>query len=273
MAYLEINDLSLNFGGVRAVDALSCSVERGEIFAIIGPNGAGKTSVFNLLSRVFDPAAGRIQFNGRDITRLPPHQVARLGIARTFQNLRLFEHSTVLDNLMTGRYRHSRARFWQQALFTPAMRAERHADRRRVEEVIRFLEIERYRDMVVQSLAYGTKKVVELGRALAIEPSLLLLDEPSSGLNPEERHDLAFWIRDIRDDLGITIVLVEHDMELVRAVSDRVLAMAMGRRIALGTPDQVRADSAVQEAYLGAPTSATADALNGPKVDCGPKVD
>jgi len=258
MALLEVDQLALAFGGLRAVDSLSFAVQESAVFAIIGPNGAGKTSVFNLVSRAYTPDSGRVVFDGRDITHLPPHQVARLGLARTFQNLRLFERASVLDNLMMGRYRHSRVRLWQQALFTREVRNERRADRRRAEEVIRFLEIERYRDLLVQGLSYGVKKVVELGRALALDPRLLLLDEPSSGLNPEERRDLSFWIRDIRDRLGVTVVLIEHDMELVAAVADRVLALAAGRRLAEGTPAEVRANVAVQEAYLGSAAHAPA---------------
>lgn len=252
MALLEIENLSIAFGGVRAVDHVGFAVEPGEIFSIIGPNGAGKTSLFNLISRVYEPDTGHIVFSGRDITRLAPHEVPRLGIARTFQNLRLFERATVLDNLMMGRYRHTRMGFWQQALFTPAMRAERRVDRRRAEDVIRLLEIERHRDSIVQGLPYGVKKVVELGRGLALEPSLFLLDEPSSGLNPEETRDLSFWIRDMRDDLGITVILIEHDMELVGAVSDRVLALGMGTMMALGKPEEVRTNPDVLAAYLGA---------------------
>ena len=258
MALLEVDQLALAFGGLRAVDSLSFAVQESAVFAIIGPNGAGKTSVFNLVSRAYTPDSGRVVFDGRDITHLPPHQVARLGLARTFQNLRLFERASVLDNLMMGRYRHSRVRLWQQALFTREVRNERRTDRRRAEEVIRFLEIERYRDLPVQGLSYGVKKVVELGRALALDPRLLLLDEPSSGLNPEERRDLSFWIRDIRDRLGVTVVLIEHDMELVAAVADRVLALAAGRRLAEGTPAEVRANVAVQEAYLGSAAHAPA---------------
>ena len=252
MALLAVNNLCLSFGGVHAVDHASFMVQRGEIVSMIGPNGAGKTSLFNLISRVYDPDDGRILFDGRDITRLPAHEVPRLGIARTFQNLRLFERSTVLDNLMMGRYRHSRANFLQQAFFTPVMRAERLADRRRVEEIIRLLEIERYRDTPVHGLPYGVKKVVELGRALCLDPVLLMLDEPSSGLNPEETRDLSFWIRDIRNELKLTIILVEHDMTLVNAVSDRVLALAMGRVLTQGTPQQVRTHPEVLAAYLGA---------------------
>ena len=258
MVLLAVKDLTLSFGGVCALDHVGFAVERGEILSIIGPNGAGKTSLFNLVSRVHDADSGSIAFDGRDITRLAPHEVPRLGIARTFQNLRLFERATVLDNLMMGRYRHSRANFWQQALFTPALRAERRADRRRIEEVIRFLEIERYRDMPVQGLPYGVKKVVELGRALCLDPQLLLLDEPSSGLNPEETRDLSFWIRDMRSELKLTVVLVEHDMALVNAVSDRVLALAMGRVLTQGTPQEVRTHPEVLAAYLGA--NADADA-------------
>ena len=252
MTLLAATDLCLSFGGVHAVDHASFSVARGEILSIIGPNGAGKTSLFNLVSRVHEADGGSVVFAGRDITLLPAHEVPRLGIARTFQNLRLFERASVLDNLMMGRYRHSRVNFWQQALFTPAVRAERRADRRRVEEVIRFLEIERYRDTPVQTLPYGVKKVVELGRALALDPVLLMLDEPSSGLNPEETRDLSFWIRDMRDELDLTVILVEHDMALVNAVSDRVLALALGRVVTQGTPEEVRTHPEVLAAYLGA---------------------
>ncbi len=258
MAILEVDNLGLSFGGVRAVDGVSFCVEPGEIFSIIGPNGAGKTSLFNLVSRLYDPTDGRVVFEGRDITRIAPHEVPRLGIARTFQNLRLFERSSVLDNLMLGRYRHSRMNFLQQALFTPAMRAERRDDRRLSEDVIRLLELERFRDSAVHGLPYGVKKMIELGRALALGPKLLLLDEPSSGLNPEETRDLSYRIHDIRNDLGVTVVLIEHDMDLVGAVSDRVLAVGMGRVMALGDPDEVRSHPDVLAAYLGAPADAAA---------------
>ncbi len=251
MAYLEISDVAMSFGGVRAVDAVSFAVAPREVFAIIGPNGAGKTTLFNLISRIYEPTRGRIEFDGQDLTRIPPQAVIRAGIARTFQNINLFDNATVLDNLMLGRWRHHASRLWQQVLFTPFVRREKLADRRRVEEVIDFLEIGRYRDALVAGLPYGVRKIVELGRALAAEPRLLLLDEPSSGLNVEETRDLMFWIEDIRNDLNMTVIMIEHDMSLVSAVSDRVMVMSSGRMLALGRPAEIQSDPQVVAAYLG----------------------
>ena len=251
MALLAVDDVGISFGGLRAVDGVSFAVEAGEIFAIIGPNGAGKTTLFNLVSRIYEPATGRIVFGGRDITRIAPHEVVRAGIARTFQNINLFDNATVLDNLMLGRYRHDRAGLWQQTLFTPFVRREKLADRRKVEEVIDFLELGKHRDVLVGGLPYGVRKIVELGRALAAQPRLLLLDEPSSGLNVEETRDMTFWIQDIRDDLDMTVIMIEHDMSLVSAVSDRVLAMSSGRTLALGPAADVQGDPSVAAAYLG----------------------
>jgi len=251
MDLLAIEDLSVSFGGIRAVDGASFSVRKGEVFSIIGPNGAGKTTVFNLISRIFDVDSGRIMFNGGDITRERPHRVADLGIARTFQNINLFENGTVLENLMLGRYRHDRTSLWQQMLFTPAVHREKRADRAKVEEIIELLELEKYRDSRIDGLAYGVRKVVEIGRALATAPSLLLLDEPSSGLNNEETNDLTFWIEDIKEDLGVTILMIEHDMSLVTSVSDRVLAMNAGRVLALGSSSEIQANPDVIAAYLG----------------------
>jgi branched-chain amino acid transport system ATP-binding protein len=251
MALLAVDELGISFGGLRAVDGVSFAVEAREIFAIIGPNGAGKTTLFNLISRIYEPAAGRIVFDGRDITRIAPHDVVRAGIARTFQNINLFDNATVLDNLMLGRYRHDRAGLWRQTLFTPFVRREKLADRRKVEEVIDFLELGKHRDVLVGGLPYGVRKIVELGRALAGQPRLLLLDEPSSGLNVEETRDMVFWIQDLRDDLDVTVIMIEHDMSLVSAVSDRVLAMSSGRTLALGPAALVQRDPSVAAAYLG----------------------
>ncbi len=251
MTLFAAEDLGIRFGGLRAIDRVSFTVERGEVFTIIGPNGAGKTTTFNLISRLYDPTEGRMLFEGRDITRAPPHGIAALGIARTFQNIELFDNASVLANLLLGRQPHARADPLSSMLFLPHVRRRERAHREKVEEVIDFLDLQRYRDSRVGSLPYGVRKVVELGRALAGEPKLLLLDEPSSGLNVEETGDMAWWIGDLRRRLGITVLVIEHDMALVGRVSDRVLALNDGRVIAQGTPEQVRRHPGVIEAYLG----------------------
>ncbi|MBX3600934.1 MAG: ABC transporter ATP-binding protein [Rubrivivax sp.] len=230
---------------------------RGEVFTLIGPNGAGKTTVFNLISRIYTPTAGSISYRGEPLAAVPPHRIAALGIARTFQNIELFEHATVLQNLLIGRHVHHPKRLWAELLFVPSVREAERATRRKVEEVIDFLSIAKYRDTMVAGLPYGVRKVVELARALATDPQLLLLDEPSSGLNVEETDDMAFWIQDIQSDLGITVLMVEHDMTLVSRVSDRVLAMNQGEVLALGTPEQVQSHPGVIEAYLGTADDAT----------------
>ncbi|WP_395699723.1 ABC transporter ATP-binding protein [Aquabacterium sp.] len=248
---LIARDLSVQFGGVRAVNQVSFEVRRGEVFTLIGPNGAGKTTVFNLISRIYTPTGGELVFEGRRLAEVPPHGIAQLGIARTFQNIELFEHATVLQNLLIGHHIHRGAGFWSNLFFTPASRQAELAARRRAEEVIDFLDLQHHRDAMVAGLPYGVRKVVELGRALCTGPKLLLLDEPSSGLNVEETEDMAFWIQDIRNELGITVLMVEHDMSLVSRVSDRVLAMNQGEVLALGTPAEVQAHPGVIEAYLG----------------------
>jgi branched-chain amino acid transport system ATP-binding protein len=254
---LSARELQVRFGGVLAVNDVSFDVMRGEVFTLIGPNGAGKTTVFNLISRIYTPTAGSISYRGEPLAAVPPHRIAALGIARTFQNIELFEHATVLQNLLIGRHVHHPRRLWSELLFLPSVREAERATRRKVEEVIDFLGIAKYRDTMVAGLPYGVRKVVELARALATDPQLLLLDEPSSGLNVEETDDMAFWIQDIQSDLGITVLMVEHDMTLVSRVSDRVLAMNQGEVLALGTPEQVQSHPGVIEAYLGTADDAT----------------
>jgi branched-chain amino acid transport system ATP-binding protein len=251
MSYFQADNISINFGGIRAVDGVSFDVEKGEVFTIIGPNGAGKTTIFNLVSRIYEPTAGRLTFDGMDITRVPPHRIAALGIARTFQNIELFEHATLLQNLLLARHAHKQSGFFSELFFLPSVRRMEVEHRTAVEHIIDFLDLQQYRDSLIVNLPYGVRKVTELARALCTNPSLLLLDEPSSGLNVEETEDMAFWIEDIKKVLGITVLMVEHDMSLVSAVSDRVLALNYGKPIALGTPQEVQSHPEVMRAYLG----------------------
>jgi branched-chain amino acid transport system ATP-binding protein len=248
---LRVEHLSVAFGGVKAVNDVSFEVRPGEVYTLIGPNGAGKTTIFNAISLIV-PATGRITFEGRDLMGMAPHQVAKLGIARTFQNIELFEHATVLQNLLIGRHVHCGTNLASELLFLPSARREEHEFREAVEKVIDFLHLAHYRDQMVHGLPYGVRKVVELARALATGPRLLLLDEPSSGLNVEETDDMAFWIHDIQRDLGITVLMVEHDMGLVSRVSTRVLALNQGEMLAEGTAAEVQSHPGVVEAYLGA---------------------
>jgi branched-chain amino acid transport system ATP-binding protein len=250
---LSARDLSVRFGGVLAVNKVGFDVRRGEVFTLIGPNGAGKTTVFNLISRIYNPTTGTITFEGKPLTDQPPHRVAALGIARTFQNIELFEHASVLHNLLVGRHTHRRTSLFAEMFFTPRARAAEIAAREKVEQVIELLDLQHHRDSLVAGLPYGVRKVVELARALCTEPKLLLLDEPSSGLNVEETEDMAFWIQDIQQELGITVLMVEHDMSLVSKVSDRVLAMNQGEVLAVGSPREVQKHPGVIEAYLGSP--------------------
>jgi branched-chain amino acid transport system ATP-binding protein len=251
MTLLEADGLAVNFGGIRAVDGVSFAVEPGQVFTIIGPNGAGKTTIFNLVSRIYDPTQGRLIFCDEDITRVPPHEIARRGIARTFQNIELFEHATVLQNLLLGCHVHTKSRFVEELFFVRRVREQELAHREAVEQVIDFLDLPAYRDSLVLNLPYGVRKVVEMARALCTRPKLLLLDEPSSGLSVEETEDMAFWIQDIRTLLGVTVLMVEHDMSLVSAVSDQVLALNYGRPIAMGTAREVQEHPDVIKAYLG----------------------
>ena len=248
---LEATDLSVRFGGLLAVNKVSFTIKQGEIFTLIGPNGAGKTTVFNLISRIYTPTSGTINFDGQNLGAVAAHKIAQLGIARTFQNIELFEHASVLQNLLIGRHVHSQHSLISEFLFSKKVRESEVAAREEAERVIDFLDLQHHRDTLVAGLPYGVRKVVELARALCTRPKLLLLDEPSSGLNVEETDDMAFWIHDIRDQLGITVLMVEHDMALVSRVSDRVLAMNQGEVLALGTPSEVQAHPGVIEAYLG----------------------
>jgi branched-chain amino acid transport system ATP-binding protein len=251
VTFFKADNLIINFGGIRAVDDVSFAVNKGEVFTIIGPNGAGKTTIFNLVSRIYEPTAGRLVFEDRDITKVAPHRIAALGIARTFQNIELFEHATLLENLLLARHVHKQSTFFGELLFLPAVRRMEVEHREAVERVIDFLNLQEYRDALIVNLPYGVRKVTELARALCTGPKLLLLDEPSSGLNVEETEDLAFWIEDIKNLLGITVLMVEHDMNLVSAVSDRVLALNYGRPIATGTPHEIKSHPEVVRAYLG----------------------
>jgi branched-chain amino acid transport system ATP-binding protein len=250
-ALLRLEGVSKRFGGLAAVSDVSFEVETGQICSLIGPNGAGKTTLFNLISAVLRPTSGHILFEGRDITRIATHRLAKLGVARTFQNLAVFKHESVVQNLLIGLHSSLRADPLSAAVFWGRARAEEMRARERVEEIIEFLEIESLRDHVVGTLSYGQQKRVELGRALAVSPKLLLLDEMVSGMNQEEREDIARFVLDMRDDLGVTVLMIEHDMGVVMDISDRVCVVNHGRQIAQGTPAEVVANPAVIDAYLG----------------------
>ena len=251
-ALFSARHLSVAFGGLQAVDDVSFDIEAGEVFSVIGPNGAGKTTLLNLISRFYDPApGGEMFFEGREITRLPAHHVAHRGIARTFQNIELFEHETVLRNLLIGLHAHRRTSLLAELLLSPSAVRQELEFRRRAEEVIDLLDLQAYREKPIAGLPYGVRKLVEVGRALCLGPRLLLLDEPSSGLNPEETEDVAFWIEDVNEDYGATILMVEHDMQLVGEVSDRVMVLADGAVLTIGTPAEVREHPEVARVYLG----------------------
>jgi branched-chain amino acid transport system ATP-binding protein len=248
---LEVDEVSVRFGAIQALDRVSLEIQRGEIVAIIGPNGAGKTTLLNVVSGFYHPSEGRIRFEGRDRTRLRPYDVAALGVARTFQNVALFKGMSVLDNIMTGRLLKMRGSFLLEALYWgPAMQQEL-LHRAFVERIIDFLEIEAIRKAGAGTLPYGLQKRVELARALAAEPKLLLLDEPMAGMNVEEKEDMCRFILGVNDEFGTTIALIEHDMSVVMDISDRVIALDYGRKIADGRPEEVRADQGVIDAYLG----------------------
>lgn len=254
MGFFKVNQLHKNFGGLTAIDDLDFEVNEKEIFSIIGPNGAGKSTIFNCINGLYRPEKGAILFQGKNLIGSRPDQIARLGIARTFQNLELFAHMSTLDNLLLGRHNVMKSSIL--AVTALSFRRSRAAkeelqNRRKIEEIIDFLELASYRDQLVSSLPYGKQKLVELGRALALEPTLLLLDEPAAGLTQEEREDMIFWIKDIRDLLGITVILIEHNMQMVQNISDRIMAINFGKKLTEGTPEAVLNHPEVIRAYLG----------------------
>ncbi len=258
---LRIENIRLTFGGVTALVGVSLQINQGEIFAVIGPNGAGKTSLLNCISGLYRPQRGRILLyqNGaeHDLTRLKPHEIARLGVARSFQNIELFRHMTVLDNLLAGAHIHMRSHLLASMVYWGPAQREQMRFRRFVEDIIELLEIQAIRHKTVAELPYGLQKRVELGRALALRPSILLLDEPMAGMNTEEKEDIARFILDINEEHGVTLVLIEHDMGVVMDISDRVAVLNFGQKIAEGSPDEIRSNPDVIDAYLGEEHSAS----------------
>jgi branched-chain amino acid transport system ATP-binding protein len=254
MAILEIQNLSMIFGGLTALDNVSLNLEKGSITAVIGPNGAGKTTLFNCITGLYKPPTGSITFKGQRIDGMKPYKIAALGLGRTFQNIELFSKMTTMDNLLLGRHLHMKTGIWSGGTFfrrSSRAAAEEIAHRQKVEEIIDFLDLQHARDRFVGGLPYGTQKVVELGRALATEPEVLLLDEPVAGMNMEEKQDLMIWLGDIKEELGITLLIIEHDMRLVMEISDEVMVLNYGEPIAQGKPEEVQNHPEVLKAYLG----------------------
>lgn len=254
MGFFQISKLSMAFGGLTALEAICLEIEKGEIFAVIGPNGAGKTTLFNCINGLYRPSAGRIRFKDRNLCGRKPDAIARMGIARTFQNIELFSRMNTMENIMLGRHIFMRTGIFR-GMFMWGRRSfagrEERRHRSKVEEIIDFLDLQAVRNKPVGGLPYGTQKRIELGRALALEPQLLLLDEPCAGMNAEERQDMIFWIKDIQDELEVTILLIEHDMNMVMDISDRVMAINFGRFVTTGKPGDVQRHPEVLKAYLG----------------------
>jgi branched-chain amino acid transport system ATP-binding protein len=254
MKHFKVENLSISFGGLKAVNDISFEVEKNTIFSIIGPNGSGKTTVFNLINGVYSPDTGKVLLEGENLVGYTPDRIARRGVARTFQNIELFSQATVIANLLLGRHIHMKTGVFSGAFMwgrtSPAAREEvRNTEI--VERIVDFLDLQTVRDQFVSNLPYGKRKLVELGRALALEPKVLLLDEPSAGMNTEEKEDLKIWIKDIQEDYKVTILLIEHDMNMIMGISDRILAMNQGEKIVEGTPQEVQRHPEVITAYLG----------------------
>jgi branched-chain amino acid transport system ATP-binding protein len=254
MTFFAVKNLTMTFGGLKALDNVSFEIQKGEIYAIIGPNGAGKTTLFNCINGIYPPTEGMIIFNDKNIRGRKPDKIAKAGIARTFQNIELFSNMNTMENIMLGRHLFMKTGLFRGGLMWGKKSfagREEIANRQKVEQIIDLLELQTFRNKFVGALPYGIQKKIELGRALAAEPELLLLDEPCAGMNSEEKQDVVFWIKDIQDELGITILLIEHDMNMVMDISNTILALNFGRPIALGTPDEVSSHPEVLKAYLG----------------------